>query len=125
MAKVCGFVLAAAFFASAAPALAQCTGNGPCGPVGLEWAVPQGFAGADFRPSCAAHDRCYSTPGVSRASCDRQFHRGLVASCDNSRHPILCRLTAHSMFGMTRLFGGPAFRASQRGWYTDRGFGFR
>jgi hypothetical protein len=94
-----------------------CTGAGPCGPRGLEWAVPQGFAGADFRPACAVHDRCYSIPGVSRRYCDRQFHRGLLDSCRNSRRPILCRLTAHTMFGITRLFGGPTFRASQAGWY--------
>jgi len=119
------FLAAIAVFALSASATAQCTGDGPCGPVGLEWAVPQGFAGADFRPSCATHDRCYSTPGVSRAACDRQFHRGLVSSCRNSRHPILCRLTAHTMFGVTRLLGGPAFRASQRGWYTNRGVRFR
>lgn len=99
----------------------HCTGNGPCGPVGLEWAVPQGFAGADFRPACARHDRCYGTPGVSRAECDRNFHRGLRCACKNSRHPILCRVTADTMFVATRLFGGPAFQGSQRGWYTDRG----
>ena len=94
-----------------------CTGAGPCGPRGLEWLIPQGFSGADFRPACSLHDRCYTMPGISRRYCDRQFHRGLLNSCRNSRHPILCRLTAHTMFGLTRLFGGPAFRASQRGWY--------
>lgn len=102
-----------------------CTGDGPCGPVGLEWAIPQGFAGADFRPACARHDACYSMPGASRRECDRQFSRGLHAACGNSRHPILCHMTAGTMTVMTRLFGGPAFRGSQRGWYTDRGVRFR
>lgn len=102
----------------------HCTGDGPCGPVGLEWAVPQGFAGADFRPACAVHDRCYSTPGVSRHDCDRQFSRSLKAACNQSRHPFLCRMTTCTMSVATKLFGGPAFRASQRGWYTDRGLQF-
>jgi hypothetical protein len=110
-----------ATFASLTPAdtLAdgQCTGNGPCGPRGLEWAVPQGFAGADFRPACARHDHCYTIPGTSRRVCDNQFHRDLLYACNNSRHPILCRMTAHTMGVVTKLFGGPAFRGSQRGWY--------
>jgi hypothetical protein len=102
-----------------------CTGDGPCGPVGLEWAIPQGFAGADFRPACARHDRCYATPGASRRDCDRQFSRGLHSACANSRHPVLCHMTAGTMSVVTRLLGGPAFRGSQRGWYTNRGMRWR
>lgn len=117
--RTAGLLLAAAtvFFTADSPAAAQCTGDGPCGPRGLEWAIPQGFAGADFRPTCAVHDRCYTIPGVSRRYCDRQFSRGLHNACRNSRHPFLCHLTASTMTGVVRLFGGPAFRASQRGWY--------
>ena len=111
------FAAAIALSSSAASAQGYCTGRGPCGPQGLEWAIPQGFAGADFRPACAVHDRCYSTPGVSRADCDRQFSRGLHSACRNSRRPFLCHMTAGTMSLATRLFGGPAFRASQRGWY--------
>jgi hypothetical protein len=49
--------------------------------------------------------------------CDNQFHRDLVCACNSSRHPVLCRMTAHTMGIVTKLFGGPAFRGSQRGWY--------
>jgi hypothetical protein len=121
------WVLAAisVFVPAAVSAGAHCTGNGPCGPVGLEWATPQGFAGADFRPNCAVHDRCYSTPGVSRRDCDLHFRQGLHCACNNSRHPVMCHMTAETMFVATRLFGGPAFRGSQRGWYTNQGLQFR
>ena len=113
------FLIAAAAVLSSAEAFAggHCTGNGPCGPRGLEWAIPQGFAGADFRPACARHDRCYTIPGTSRRVCDNQFHRDLRCACNNSRHPILCRMMANTMGVVTKLFGGPAFRGSQRGWY--------
>ncbi|MBA3314556.1 MAG: phospholipase [Planctomycetota bacterium] len=111
------FMIAAALSSAEAFAGGYCIGNGPCGPRGLEWAVPQGFAGADFRPACARHDHCYTIPGTSRRVCDRRFHRELLCACDNSRRPILCRLTANTMGVVTKLFGGPAFRGSQRGWY--------
>ena len=99
--------------AGLAQAAGGCAG-GPCGPPGLEWLIPQGHAGADFRPACAGHDRCYSTPGASRAGCDRQFRRDLLGACRNSRRPVLCRMRANLYFAATRLFGGPAYAASQR-----------
>ena len=119
MRVACWFFIAAAIVSSNAVAADYhyCTGNGPCGPRGLEWAVPQGFAGADFRPACARHDACYSASGVTRGQCDRQFRRDLHRACGHSRCPILCHVTAETMSVVTRLFGGPAYRGSQRGWY--------
>lgn len=99
---------------AADPAAAQCAPGRPCGPPGLGWAIPQGVAGANFRAACYRHDACYSTPGLSRRQCDRQFLRGMQCACRSSRHPVLCRMTARTMFVVTRLFGGPAFRASRR-----------
>lgn len=105
-------LVAAAGLAQAAGG--RCDGTGPCGPPGMEWAVPQGFHGADYRPACARHDRCYSTPGASRYACDKRFQQDLHCACRNSRYPVLCRMQANMYYAATRLFGGPAFAASQR-----------
>src|SRR5690606_4207497 len=62
------------FVMNGAPASAQCYGPGPCGPPGLEWMFPQGFAGADFRYACARHDMCYTYGAYGgRRACDQQF----------------------------------------------------
>lgn len=43
-----------------------------CGDEGTDCVVP------DFYPlACAAHDKCYETPGRSRASCDNEFWKDM------------------------------------------------
>ncbi|QDT65761.1 phospholipase A2 [Calycomorphotria hydatis] len=92
-----------------------CGQNGrPCGPGGvLNYLIPQGFAGADFRPACRRHDACYRIHGVSRAACDRQFYRDLHCACRNSKFPWLCRLHAKTYYNSVKLFGARPFREAQ------------
>ncbi len=70
----------------------------PCGPDALPPAlkalVPQGHHGADFRPACRNHDRCYGTPGTTKASCDRQFLDNLLSACESSKRPRSCKRRA-------------------------------
>ncbi|WP_153555740.1 hypothetical protein [Roseimaritima sediminicola] len=89
----------------------------PCGPAAmrgpLRYLIPQGAGGADFRPACRRHDACYTIPGASRQQCDRQFLRDMQCACDNSRHPIRCRITARLMYMATRLGAEDAYELSQ------------
>ncbi len=89
----------------------------PCGPDGmrgpLRYLIPQGVAGADFRPACRRHDACYGVPSVDRNQCDKQFLRDMQCACKDSRHPIRCRITARLMYAATRVGAGEAFERAQ------------
>ncbi|MEP3479309.1 MAG: hypothetical protein ABJZ55_08685 [Fuerstiella sp.] len=82
----------------------------PCGPDRmppfLKRFVPQGFAGADFRPACRQHDRCYDNHGIPRKQCDQAFQANMHCACEQSRFPALCRMAANRRYRMVRLFGG-------------------
>ncbi len=89
----------------------------PCGPaswpLGLRRLVPQQFGGADFRPACRCHDRCYETAGAERTTCDDGFRQQLHQACDSSRHPVLCRLVANTMHVAVAVCGGSCYRRGQ------------
>lgn len=91
----------------------------PCGPDSmrgpLRYLIPQGVAGADFRPACRRHDACYGVPSVDRNQCDKQFLRDMQCACKDSRHPIRCRITARLMYAATRVGAGEAFERAQVG----------
>ncbi len=80
----------------------------PCGPAYLKGPIrylfPQGVAGADFKPACRCHDRCYETP-TTQADCDERFRRNLECACESSRSKILCRFVARIMHASVRAFG--------------------
>jgi len=90
----------------------------PCGPDSLTGPlrklVPQGVAGADFRPACVRHDACYDTYGANKVACDRKYLREMQCACKNSRRPILCRFTARVMYAVTRRGGDRAYEDAQR-----------
>ena len=104
-------------YAQVQPEYYQPHPNAPCGPdwlaPPLRGLIPQGHMGADFRPACAAHDRCYTQPGWSRAACDQKYHRDLLTACNNSRFPFCCRLRAGLMYSTVRLFGEDNYLISQ------------
>ena len=86
-----------------AAAQAQCPPDRPCGPgpsIGGNRLIRQGFFGADFRPACRAHDACL----LSDRECDRIFYRDMRSACENSTHPMLCRLKAKQFFLGAWLF---------------------
>lgn len=89
----------------------------PCGPDSLKgplrFLIPQGVGGADFRPACRAHDACYDSPGADRAACDQRFLQDMLGTCRNSRHPLLCRMTARGMYRATARHGADSFRSAQ------------
>jgi len=74
----------------------------PCGPGTrrnlIRLFIPQGFAGADFKPACREHDHCYGLKGVDKAACDSAMYAQMLCACENSRRPRLCRLTARIMY---------------------------
>ncbi len=113
LASAAVLVLLASVDASAAD-----MGPRPCGPDSLtgplRMLIPQGVGGADFRPACRRHDACYDTPGSNKTQCDRRYRREMLGTCRNSRHPILCRMTANLMYGFTAFGGDEAFVSAQR-----------
>lgn len=102
--KSCGYVLFILVGSGCLSSSGSCHDirDRPCGPSGLKgplrYLIPQGIAGADFRPACRKHDRCYGTLGSRKTGCDRRFLGELTNSCKNSRHPVLCRVTARLMY---------------------------
>lgn len=87
---------------------ASCPPWRPCGPnesFGMNWLIPQGFFGADYRPACAQHDACLMSGCYSRKACDRMFLANMDCACNHSRFPILCRLEARKCYLGVRLFG--------------------
>lgn len=100
-----------------APSTATAVDPRPCGPARmtspLKFLIPQGIAGADFRPACRRHDACYDTAGANRHACDRQFQRDLIAACDRSRCPLFCRFVAVVMGNVTMRYGEQSFQTAQ------------
>ncbi len=87
----------------------------PCGPSwmgeGLRKLIPQEVGGADFRPVCRRHDRCYQSSGVPRRECDQRFREQLLCQCDrNSTKPVRCRMKARSYYRQVRMFGGFSYK---------------
>ncbi len=89
----------------------------PCGPdnmpPALRQLIPQEYHGANFRPACSRHDRCYVS-GPSRRQCDQRFKRDLLKACECSDRPIRCRIVARTMYRATAMFGRSYYRASRR-----------
>lgn len=111
-------LLFAVAIAACRPATAADLDRRPCGPDSLtgplRLLVPQGFAGADFRPACRRHDGCYDTPGSSKAACDRGFYEDMRSACSQSRFPRLCRCVAKAVYGVASRRGDEAFVSAQR-----------
>ena len=115
-------VLFALLFAGPA-ASAGCGGPGsaPCGPdyvppILRRILIPQVGLGADFRPACAQHDRCYTVGyrdrygrRTTRLQCDRQFLGNLDRACDSALLPGLCRLRARGDYLAVRIYGAVSF----------------
>jgi hypothetical protein len=86
----------------------------PCGPGYLgNILIPQGFCGADFRPACRQHDRCYSS-NCPRKACDDRFLDDMLGACQCSNMPGLCRLRAYQWYWQVRLLGWPGYLESQQ-----------
>lgn len=86
----------------------------PCGPGCLGNAlIPQEFHGADFRPACKCHDRCYLTPGSSRQACDEHFRDHMLRACECSQAPLLCRLRAQQWYWQVKLLGQIPYAQAQ------------
>lgn len=86
----------------------SCPAWRPCG-GGETWGgnrfIPQSRAGADFRPVCAAHDKCYEDSCKPRKQCDKEFLDGLNCACASSSRPRACQRRAKLMYVAVRLFG--------------------
>ncbi|MCA9240193.1 MAG: hypothetical protein KDA37_08340 [Planctomycetales bacterium] len=89
----------------------------PCGPENLPPAIkrmiPQEFHGADFRPACRRHDRCYGAPGANKCACDLRFLKDLNSACNCSEHPVACRAVSCLYFVSVKVGGRNAFNRAQ------------
>jgi hypothetical protein len=79
----------------------------------MRYIVPQGAGGADFKPACRSHDRCYETPCADKAACDRAFLRDMQAACNCADRPIKCRITARIMYFAVKVGGRKAYEEAQ------------
>jgi hypothetical protein len=91
----------------------------PCGPGTrrnlIRLFIPQGFAGADFKPACRQHDNCYELKGADKAACDAAMYAQMLCACENSRRPRLCRLTARIMYRSVQSpFAETVFQRDQK-----------
>jgi len=88
----------------------------PCGPDSmtgpLRYLIPQGAAGADFRPSCRCHDKCYEDPNSTREQCDLKWRDQMFSACEGSRCRFKCRLVARFMYLGVKWFGEDAYAAA-------------
>ena len=101
------------------PAWAECSAGRPCGPESLKGPlaklIPQGVFGADFKPGCRRHDRCYGTLGSDKDACDARFLSEMQCACKQSKHPTLCRAVARLMYLSLRTEASvKAFTRGQR-----------
>jgi len=94
--------------------------NGCGDDTGLGRLVPNAPTGADFRPACDNHDRCYGELSQSQEYCDRQFHNELLAECGRTFKTIVtrplratCNGVADTYFAAVQRKGGSAYRAAQ------------
>ena len=86
----------------------------PCGPNSLpkvlKFLIPQGAAGADFRPACRQHDACYKKgSGISKKKCDSDFLHNMLHACKSSRRPRRCKRRARIMYRLVNRFGAGAY----------------
>jgi hypothetical protein len=132
----CWLVLAWALvlLCTAPPALAK----GNCGAAGDwrsalvpdQWPPPKAQGSLQNRymrlkivpifKACQAHDRCYDTPGASRAACDERFHQDMRAECARVYRNLVelpqrqaCYAAAYGYYQAVVKYGGEAFRAAQ------------
>jgi hypothetical protein len=75
---------------------------------------------ARFYQACKQHDACYSTLGVQRSECDRNFLEDLVHECEDAFFTWVCQPSLLECQGVSRLyyegvvaFGVEPFRNSQ------------
>lgn len=93
--------------------------NIACGPVEVAPLVPDcPIASACFTEACDGHNRCYSSCGASRDTCDQQFFVDLNASCDENltlldEEFVACRYMALLYWTAVARFGQGAYDSTQ------------
>ena len=93
-----------------------------CGPMGgaLTPLIPNTFFGANLRPACDFHDRCWGTCNSDRDRCDRRFEELIRAECRSHFGPGLRRQACFRQAANYRaavsssLLGTSAYEAAQR-----------
>ena len=89
----------------------------PCGPDSLKGParllIPQGGGGADFRPTCEAHDNCYGTLGSDRDQCDLNWKSDMLSACQSANRKCACRRRAKFMHRVVSKHGQGAFDTAQ------------
>ncbi len=115
-------VAGGAFFFAPGVDEAEAAPNG-CGPSVLQlytlipnqityWHFWYGTEVFDFTQACNTHDQCYSSSGISRSTCDRNFLNDMLSVCSqgwtwNSR--TYCSAAAYTYYGSVASFGWIAY----------------
>jgi hypothetical protein len=94
--------------------------NGCGDDTGLGRLVPNAPTGANFKPACDNHDRCYGELNQSKDLCDRRFHNELLDECGRTFKTIVtrplrasCNGVADTYYSAVSTKGGRAYRESQ------------
>ena len=74
---------------------------------------PSVVLGADFKPACNTHDRCYGTCGVGKKHCDKQFKEMLYSACNSSYNPANCRYVANQYYTAVSVGGKGPYEEAQ------------
>lgn len=92
-----------------------------CGPMGglLTPLIPNTFFGANLKPACDFHDRCWGTCNNSREKCDRRFEELIRAECRSHFSPGLRRLACYRQAvnyrkAVSSPLGASAYEDAQR-----------
>jgi hypothetical protein len=92
------------------------TSNGCGAEDGLK--VPDRVWGANFKPSCDAHDICYSTCNSSKETCDTDFLLGNVQACVDAGYTGLalagCKAIAGDYYLAVDLLGDDPYESAQK-----------
>lgn len=89
----------------------------PCGPGNTNTGntcAPQTYRGADLRPACHNHDKCYENKSGTQKECDERFLADMKAQCDKAGNPCGCYRRARILYTLVRIGGRSAYEKAKR-----------
>jgi hypothetical protein len=73
---------------------------------------PEPTYASKFHDACVGHDRCYATPGASKASCDTAFKDATYATCNY--WDVACKAASSAFYDGVKYFGQAAYDHDQQ-----------
>jgi RHS repeat-associated protein len=89
---------------------------GGCGSGWTDSVIPDGLGKWDFSSACAEHDRCYSTCGSKKSTCDKDFKKVMKKECPSWWQPLFrqaCLIAVNTYYRGVWGLGGIPFAKAQ------------